>query len=220
MPNIIFKEFEIEHICKPKLKNSYISISNNSKITLKTPKVSNAFIQNLLYEKENWIRKQLSKLEENKTPTVNLEDEVLLFGDIISIDSDAAEFLRKRLHMLKSPNEKNILKSYDAFYKHVSKLYLAPRVNEFSKLMNLDFDALKFRKMRSRWGSCSSKKVITLNSELIKIKKELIDYVIVHELSHLVYMNHSKSFHAHVEHYLPDAKKLRSELKKIQITLV
>jgi len=218
MPNVIFKEFEVEHICRPKLKNSYISIKNSSKIVVKTPKVSDAFVQKLLYEKENWIRKQLLKFEENKAQTVNLEDEVLLFGHVISIDSNEAQFLRERLEKLKNINEKNILKSYDTFYKHLSNLYLTQRVKKFSSLMNLEYNALKFRKMRSRWGSCSSQKVITLNSELIKIKKELIDYVVVHELAHIVHMNHSRNFHAHVENYLPDAKTLRKELKNIQIT--
>ncbi|MFK5936770.1 MAG: SprT family zinc-dependent metalloprotease [Sulfurimonas sp.] len=217
MPNVIFKEFEVEHICKPKLKNSYISVKNSSKIVIKTPRVSKAFIQNLLHEKENWIRKQLSKFEKNKVHVVNLEDEVLLFGDVISIDSDEVRFLRERLERLKNLNEKNILKSYDTFYKHLSNQYLVQRVEKFSRLMNLNYNSLKFRKMKSRWGSCSSGKVITLNSELIKIKKELIDYVVVHELAHLVHMNHSKNFHNFVEYYLPNAKLLRGELKIIQM---
>ena len=217
MNNVIFKEFEVEHICRPKLKNSYITVKNNSKIVVKTPKVPDTFVQNLLYQKEGWIRKQLLKFEENRVQTVNLEDEVLLFGDVISIDSDEVQFLREGLEKLKNTSERNVLKSYDAFYRHLSNTYLTQRVEKFSKLMNLDYDSLKFRKMRSRWGSCSSKKVITLNSELIKIKKELIDYVIVHELAHLIHMNHSKNFHAHVENYLPNAKILRRELKNIQI---
>lgn len=214
---IIFKELKVEHICKPRLKNSYISIQNGSKIVIKTPRVSNAFVQNLLHEKEEWIRKQLLKFEENRAPVVNLEDEVLLFGDVVSIDSNEVKFLREQLEKLKNPNEKNILKSYDAFYKYISKIYLVQRVEFFSKIMNLDYEALKFRKMKRRWGSCSAKKVITLNSELIKIKKELIDYVIVHELAHLVHMNHSKNFHSLVEQYLSNAKTVRNELKNIQI---
>jgi predicted metal-dependent hydrolase len=218
MSKVIFKEFEIEHICKPRLKNSYISVKNGSKIVVKTPKVSNAFVQNLLYEKESWIRKQLLKFEANRVQSINLEDEVLLFGNIVSIDSNEVQFLRERLEKLRNMNENNILKSYDAFYKHISNLYLTQRVEFFSKLMKLEYDSLKFRKMKSRWGSCSSKKIVTLNSELIKIKKELIDYVVVHELAHLIHMNHSKNFHAHVAKYLPNAKTLRSELKNIQLT--
>ena len=84
--------------------------------------------------------------------------------------------------------------------------------------MGLDYSEIKYRKMKSRWGSCSSKRVLTFNTELIKINKELIDYVIVHELAHIKHMNHSKQFHALVEKYLPDSKYLRKELKNIKIS--
>ena len=99
-----------------------------------------------------------------------------------------------------------------------SRDFLRDRVIYFSQEMRLDFEELKFRKMRSRWGSCSSKKVITLNSELLKLKIELIDYVVIHELSHLVHMNHSKEFHALVEKFLPDSKLFRKELKQIRLS--
>ena len=84
--------------------------------------------------------------------------------------------------------------------------------------MGLDYSEIKYRKMKSRWGSCSSKRVLTFNTELIKINKELIDYVIVHELAHIKHMNHSKQFHALVEKYLPLSKRLRKELKNIKIS--
>jgi predicted metal-dependent hydrolase len=217
MNKIVFKELEIEHICNPRLKHSYLSVKNSSEIVLKTPKVSNSFIQNLLLEKETWIKKQLLKFESSNSRKVNLEDEALLFGDVISIDSMEVEFLRNKLLALKNTQEKNVLKSYDEFYKYFANQYLPQRVEYFANAMNLEFAALKFRKMKSRWGSCSSTKIITLNSELIKVKKELIDYVIVHELAHLVHMNHSKKFHELVESHLRDSQKFRQELKKTNL---
>jgi len=217
MSKIFFKELEVEHICNKKLKNSYIKIDSNAKIIVKTPKVSYAFIEELLSQKEVWIRKQLLKMQNNPAQTINLEDEVLLFGDILSIDTKEAEFLQLRLLKLKNPLKKEILKSYDEFYKNYAQLYLPTRVNYFATIMLLKFSDLKFRKMKARWGSCNSNRVITLNSELIKIKKELIDYVIVHELAHLTHMNHSSKFHALVDSYLPQSKALRKELKNIHL---
>ena len=217
MSEIIFKDLSVEHICKPRLKNSYISVNHELKIILKTPKVSNSFIENLLLNKENWIRKQLLKLSQNTPQKINLEDELLLFGEVFSIDIEDAKYLRQKLNRLRKNSKANILKCYDSFYKQFSSEYLIPRVEYFANQMNLKFTAIKFRKMRSRWGSCSSERVITLNSELIKVKKELIDYVIVHELAHLVHMNHSKAFHSLVENYLPSSKVLRRELKGISL---
>jgi len=99
-----------------------------------------------------------------------------------------------------------------------SKEYLQERLEFYSDSMNLPFRELKFRKMRSRWGSCSSQKVITLNTKLCCVKKELIDYVIVHELAHLKHMNHSKEFHMFVESHLPNSKSYRKELQNIRLT--
>jgi len=96
--------------------------------------------------------------------------------------------------------------------------FIENRVNHFSKLMDLKFKRLKFRKMKSRWGSCNSKSEITLNSELTRVDKELIDYVIVHELAHIKHMNHSKEFHNLVENYLPMSKTYRDRLKNIRLT--
>lgn len=217
MNKISFKEFEVEHICNKKLKNSYIKINHDGKIIVKTPKVSNLFVQELLNQKEVWIRKQLLKIQDNPIQRVNFEDEVLLFGEIVSIDKKEAEFLRLKLLKIKTSQKKNILQLYDSFYKYHAQAYLPTRINYFANMMSLQYNSLKFRKMKSRWGSCNSEKVITLNSELIKIKKELIDYVVVHELAHLVHMNHSRAFHQLVEEYLPQAKILRKELKSIHL---
>jgi predicted metal-dependent hydrolase len=154
----------------------------------------------------------------NQAQKVNLEDEVLLFGEVISIDSEPTLFLQKKLLKLKSSDEGSVLQAYDSFYKHVAKIYLPQRVAYYSSLMHLSFEELKYRKMRRRWGSCSATKVITFNTQLIKVQKELIDYVIVHELAHLKHMNHSKEFHALVEQYLPNSKHSRKSLKNIQLT--
>jgi len=212
--NIVFKDLDVEYICKTSLKNSYISVKD-SKVILKTPKVSKFYIETLLLDKEVWIRKQI--LKQKGIKKIKLGDEVLLFGSIFNIDSDEVKTLREHIDKLKLLNNEKILKSYDRFYKDLAVNYLTPRLEYFSNLMGLSYTEIKFRKMKSRWGSCSSKKTITLNTELMKVKKELIDYVLVHELAHLKHMNHSKEFHSLVENYLSDSKVLRKELKNINL---
>jgi len=217
MNKILFKELEVFITYNAKLKNSYISIHSDKKITIKTPTKAKIFIVDLLVQKETWIRKQLKKLEKIKVINVNLEDELLLFGELYSIDSNEAKYLRDKITKIKVSSPEKILKCYNDFYKYVSQEYLKSRVEYFSQVMSLNYSLLKYRKMKSRWGSCSSLGVITLNSELMKIQKELIDYVVVHELAHLVHMNHSKKFHSLVDQYLPNSKLLRKELKNIRL---
>lgn len=216
---IRFNDLEILHLCKPNLKNSYISVKKNGDITLKTPRVSSSYIENLLLKKELWIRKQLKAAEDNPPKTFNLQDEILLFGEVLSIDCDEAFELRESLSKIDILNTKSVLKCYDKYYKNYAKSYITQRAEHYSKEMSLDYSTVKFRKMRSRWGSCSSKKVITFNTELIKIDKRLIDFVVVHELAHLVHMNHSKNFHDLVSQYTQDPRALNQELKHLSLAL-
>lgn len=92
------------------------------------------------------------------------------------------------------------------------------KVVYYSQEMDLPYEKLSFRKMKSRWGSCNSRKEITLNKQLAFVDKELVDYVVVHELSHLAHMNHSKAFHSLVESYLPNSKQYRQKLKNIRLS--
>jgi len=217
MSKITFKEFEVEYIYNKKLKNSYIKIDKNFTITVKTPNASQNFVYELLHDKEAWIEKQFVNFQQNRQKVIKLEEEALYFGDIVSIYAEELLYLKEKLSRIKEKNVSTIAKCYHAFYLSQAKQYLPTRVHHFSTLMQLKFKELKFKKLKSRWGSCNSLGVITLNSELIKVKKELIDYVIVHELAHLVHMNHSKEFHTLVENYLPNSKLLRKELKNFNL---
>jgi len=215
--NITYKEWTVAILHKPKLKHSYIKIDSYGKIIINTASQSQSFVLELLKDKEFWIQKQLNRVTNTTFLDFNIEDEVLLFGECYSIDSDEASYLREKLQNLKNSNEKIVLQHYNEYYKKISQSYLTQRVEYYSKKMNLEYSLIKYRKMRSRWGSCSSKKVLTFNSELIKIRKELIDYVVVHELSHLVHMNHSKAFHDFVDNHLDNSRTLRKELKNIRL---
>lgn len=75
---------------------------------------------------------------------------------------------------------------------------------------------LKFRKMKSRWGSCNYVKgIITLSTNLIYCTKEQIYYVIVHEFSHFLIHNHSKDFYNVVSEFCKDYKRINKELNRI-----
>lgn len=73
---------------------------------------------------------------------------------------------------------------------------------------------LRLRKMRRRWGSCSRRGVVTLNTELVKLPPLLVDYVIVHELCHLFEFNHGPRFYRLMEQALPDWKQREALLKQ------
>ncbi len=110
-----------------------------------------------------------------------------------------------------TPNEKELAKFYQQEYLRIFpaevnriKPYL-PDIPEFT---------LKYRTMKSRWGVCNpTKKIVTLNTELLKKDIDLLDYVIIHELCHFYEANHSPKFWEHVSKYYPHYKEARKRLR-------
>ncbi len=81
----------------------------------------------------------------------------------------------------------------------------------------IPYPSLVIRKMKTRWGVCNTKdKKVTLNLELMKKDIECLDYVIVHELSHLVYQDHSKKFWSVVEENYPEWKRVRKSMRSYE----
>ncbi|MDQ1264353.1 MAG: hypothetical protein QG559_1354 [Campylobacterota bacterium] len=210
---LLFKDIAITHIVNKRLKNSYIQIDKEGSVILKTPALNDSYIYSLLAKKELWIKKRLIAIQNNQPKRVNLEDEVLLFGEIISIDRTEAKSLRACLERFQTLDQNSIEKCYEKFYRLYAKEYLTQRLDEYAEIMNLEYSEVRFKKMKRRWGSCSSKKIITLNTQLLKLKKEHIDYILIHELSHLVHMNHSKNFYSLIGRYMPHYKEIHKELK-------
>lgn len=87
------------------------------------------------------------------------------------------------------------------------------RIDLYNRHYRFDFNDIKIKRMKSRWGSCSRKKNLNFNAKLALLPSELIDYVIVHELCHLREFNHSRKFWALVAQTMPHWKKLRKELR-------
>ncbi len=98
--------------------------------------------------------------------------------------------------------------------KKQSLQLLPARVKSLSERFNLPYSNLKIRKLTSRWGSCSTKKNISLSYFLIQLPWELIDYVILHELAHTKYLNHSSGYWDFMRTMVPGVKEYRRELKK------
>ena len=78
--------------------------------------------------------------------------------------------------------------------------------------INLSPAYILFRKTKRQWGSCSAKNVLSFNTMIMKLPPDVIEYIIVHELSHIKHRHHQKAFWQLIERYLPDYKRRVQEL--------
>lgn len=88
------------------------------------------------------------------------------------------------------------------------------RVMHFGKIIGKIPNRVAIREQKTKWGSCSGKDNLNFNWKLIMARPEALDYVVVHELCHMVHLNHSPDFWKLVEKYMPDYKKWQDYLKK------
>jgi predicted metal-dependent hydrolase len=111
--------------------------------------------------------------------------------------------LQKKIHMA----------AEKALKREAQKL-LPQRVSYLAKKHGYSYSELQVKKLTSRWGSCSSSGKITLSYFLMQLPWELIDYVILHELTHTRHLNHSASFWSEFKQALPNVKELRKQIKQ------
>lgn len=173
------------HLEKKKIKNMYIRIKNNE-IYVTAPFFMPSYkIHEFVLSNKNSIIKSLSK---NKR-----EQKITLFG--------------------KEVTEKD----FNEFITFSSYSYAFERTKYFYSIMGIEkqMPAIRIKNIKSAYGIYHLKNnFITYNIEIFKYSKEIIDYVVIHELSHMKFMNHSQNFWNEVSNYCPNYKVLRKELKR------
>lgn len=205
------REYVVD-IVRKNNKNTYIRVKNGRLCITTNYFTSDRSILMLLKENE----KSISKMIDRDSKRSQNEDIFYLWGieykvlfhdlDSVIIDNHCLEIYVKNLDILEKYLKKEI---YLFYYERL--MYFFRCFEE-----NIPMPSLKIRKMKSRWGVCNTKTfVITLNYELVHYSKDCLDYVVVHELSHLLVPNHSKKFWSIVSKYCPNYKEIRKKLRCI-----
>lgn len=220
MPSVAYGNRTIAYSIKETngLKSHYITVERNSGVVLKGERVTEEKAQQLILKKAKWI---LDKLDLVKT----IEDEEIVTGSRIQylgrkyyvqlfknskVSSVIIEFTESKFKITVPENykEADISEALNSFFKRKAEEKLSPRVKKWSKETGLSFNELKFRKLEKIWGSCTPSNTIIINVDALKLSWSLIDYLIVHELTHTKVKNHSKEFWAELSKHLPNWKNL------------
>lgn len=194
-----------------------LQISRGSNLELVLPRgYELADAERFVRQKSDWISKHLRPAKDEK-------EKYLLLGKEIKIVQVYEMFARKHKLILEGNELKivsptgskiDIKKIYNIWIKNFAKACLPERVRSLANKYGFKINKVAIRNQKTRWGSCSAKGNLSFNLNLVKYRKEIVDYVIIHELCHLIEMNHSKKFWLLVEKVCLDYKILRKELKK------
>ena len=201
-----------------KRKTLSISIDAFGRLTVRAPRqYSQARIEVFLQEKEDWIlRKKAERTGAGiQLPPENLDGyKLLLLGKKCEIRLIPGKNVgyNKEENCLYLP-EKNARERLVKWLKENAKRIFEQVTAEQAKKMGLAYKSVTVTSARGRWGSCSAENALRYSFRLLYAPKEVIEYVVVHELSHVKHKNHAREFWQEVERYVPDWKAKRKWLK-------
>jgi predicted metal-dependent hydrolase len=193
---------------------------------IKTNKMFPKFMVDQILERhKDWILKHKKRFDERISNTVKREFRngeiftILEFPYTLLIEqanrvNSKVEFIDNSIVVKKGSNEsESIPVILEKNLRKSAKEIFVSRAIHYSKVYGLDFENVTVKDQKSKWGSCSTKGNLNFNWKLIFGPKEVLDYVVIHEVCHLKEMNHSDRFWSLVAQQCPDYKAKRKFLK-------
>ena len=209
-------------------RNIAIRISRNGEVKVTVPRLCTfQTAENFVFKKHQWIKEKIISLERKKEQKLAWEDGTLISmhqariyiekgeSDNIDVNQSGSDFQVFLPADFKKESEEDQLS-----LQHViagiglkeAKVQLPGILKAIAEKNRLSYAKVGVRRMKSRWGSCSPENKVSLNSALIFLSYDLIEYVLLHELVHTIHKNHGKDFWALVLKLMPDAMERRKML--------
>ena len=207
--------FDVER--KAKLKNTYINVDTDGVLVKTNNTTTIEEINKMVESKSAWISK---KLDIFKSIAINKDistgSRLYYMGKSYYVnmikDEDTETITINFTHSkfcITTPlkySDVELNEAIENFYKQKAIEKITPLTKKWAKIMGVDPEHISFRYSKNRWGSCSSTNRISFNYHLVKLSSSLIEYVVIHELAHITYQNHSKEFWKLVHKHLSDYK--------------
>ncbi|WP_052446812.1 M48 family metallopeptidase [Candidatus Soleaferrea massiliensis] len=203
-------------------KTISIQINRDADVIVRAPKrAPAALIERFLREKEAWIAEKRTEMLRLKQAREDFDirpgDSVLYLGRPYEVQLHSGrETVFNGSCFLIPRDACNVKAELIACYRQLALRYLSERAERFAQRMGVSPASVSITAAKTRWGSCSSKGRIHFSFLLIMAPPDAVDYVVVHELAHLLEMNHSARFWNIVAGTLPDYAQRRQSLTKLQ----
>lgn len=233
MDKILIEGKSIEYeIIKSNRKTIELSINTEKKIMLKIPNRCNREdALKFLKEKESWIKQRLEAIESHYSGRETREftngEKLLYIGkeyplevqmkneNKVAAGFDGSKFTLIMPSFLDEEKRKETSKEILlGLYRKIARNILQDRSNHYSRLVGVQVNKIFIKEQKTLWGSCSSLNNINYNWKLVMAPLEVLDYVVIHELCHIIHRNHSQQFWSEVEKHMPTYKKSMEWLKK------
>ena len=210
-------DVKIDKIIKSKRKTIGLEVTPDAKIIVHSPKnATKRQINDAIEKKSAWIleKQQLVLNRRNQNPAKRCEDgeTFLLFSKPLTlIFDDSSDCVTVRGEYLSVPARMraNAQSAITAWYKAQALTVIRERADFYAAFAGVSYKSLKITSALKRWGSCSGSGRLCFTWRLAMAPVEMIDYVVVHELSHILHHDHSKAFWSSVENFMPDYKVRR-----------
>jgi predicted metal-dependent hydrolase len=180
-------------------------------------------IENLLLEKSAWILKKLEEAKPHPAQQWIDGEKISYLGQAYELRTGQSNKRSVALShegievRMPAPSPEETEAMVGIWYRKRALECFSDRIEHYCEKLGLIEPRLFLSNAKTRWGSCNSKREVRLNWRLVKLPIELVDYVVVHELSHLVELNHSRAFWETVGRAYPDYRRARQELKRIRL---
>ena len=215
----------VKIIRSPKrLKTMSLQIKNGVPTIYCPTYIKDSFLKLIIKKKQLWIKKKINAEKDRDKILVKNRSIFPFLGRkftlITLLSKKNKVFLKNNSLVIHCTEFKRAKKNLVEWLKLEAKKYLVDRVQLVSSKIKINFKSLNLKSYRAMWGSCNSRSEICLNWKLVMLPKKVIDYVIVHELCHIVEPNHSKSFWSLVKKYDNEYVENKNWLKKNGIEVI
>ncbi|MFR2301762.1 MAG: M48 family metallopeptidase, partial [Clostridium paraputrificum] len=215
---INMSKIKYEVIYKKK-KSISISIDVEGNIKVSVPNnTSEDTIERVVKSKSEWISRKIKEINSREELEVN---KIMYLGKKYSIEIIEQPFLKRNFiaffndkFVVNVIAKENAMKVLEEYLKRETLRVVKEKVIRYKGLFDIIPKDIKVKKLKSRWGSCSYDNVLVFNSKLIMFRNEAIDYVVIHELCHMIHKNHSKDYWALVKNIMPNYEEEHEYLRE------
>ncbi len=205
-------------IIRSKRKTLSLQINQDAELIIRAPqRLSQKDIQAFVVEKSKWVERKQQQVKSHISEKYQFKtgETFLYLGNTypLTISSEKndlsfnGEVFKLNTHCADAST------AFSKWYKQKFKEIALPRIDYFANRHNLKFHDVRLKSQKTLWGSCSSNNNLNFNYLLMMAPMSVIDYVIVHELSHTIHKNHSSDFWELVESIQPEYKLAKKWLK-------